>query len=975
MAESSGGTGAVIVARAGVRILPDTTRFGPALSKYLTRVEQRTVLNVGLGVNEKAEKKFQAELQKLVGRAEKVTEVAIPATLDGAAAERDLKVLAAQLKSRAPKVDVDLDVDRAGQIRKAISAFTRLGGGVAGTTLKIGAFAAVAGAAVNGAVGVTAAVAAMSGALAAVPAFGVAAAAGVVALKVGLSGFGEALKQVGDPEKFAEALKQLSPAAQSVAREFERLQPAFKALREQVQDALFSQLKDQLTDTANVLLGPLKAGMSAVTAEAGQLAAALLGVARESKTVDLLSGAFDTARGAIASTRDGVIAVVRGFRDLATAALPAVSRLAQSANSTAVAFGQWLTRISESGQAMQWITDAAAALRQVGGLLRQVGGIVHAVLSAATDESSGLTGTLTELLRSVNTFLSAGEGRDALLSVMRALREAGQVLAPVIESLVKALGRIVEPAAKIAKALGPGVTKLIDGLGQALAKLGPGLETVAQQLSDAFADPRISESLINLGQALTDVLIAAAPLIPPLARLAELVANVFSRNLTTSIPIVRKFAAGLALVIDKAATGADWINKLANDFSRWLYFDKIGGALSDAGAAIGRLIGWFTDFGDAVSSLSLSDFTGALSGAASAVGRWLSDLGDQASSGLSSFVDSVVVWFQELPGRIVTAVQQLPGVLWRLLHDAFIFAATAVGTGIGYIVGALVALPIAFAKLGGELGLLLWQQLTAAWEYATTAISTGVDNAVTWASSLPGRILTAVVSLQTMLGTWARSAWEWASTTGLAAAEQALAWAAGLPGRIVSAVGSLAASLGAWASNAWSSARSATVSAGEGILAWVALLPSRIVAVLGNLGSLLMESGRALIRGFIDGIKSMFGAVSDAASGIVQTVKDFFPRSPAKRGPLSGSGYTDRSGIALARDFASGMRSGVPLVVSASRELTQAVRLSGDGITTTGDGTTQAGGITVTQHIDARGADADSVISTSENRLLHALRR
>lgn len=33
------------------------------------------------------------------------------------------------------------------------------------------------------------------------------------------------------------------------------------------------------------------------------------------------------------------------------------------------------------------------------------------------------------------------------------------------------------------------------------------------------------------------------------------------------------------------------------------------------------------------------------------------------------------------------------------------------------------------------------------------------------------------------------------------------------------------------------------------------------------------------------------------------------------------------------------------------------------------------GGVNVVQHIDARGADADSVITTSENRLLHALRR
>jgi phage-related protein len=923
------GTGAVIVARAAVRVLPDTTAFGPALSKYLNKVEQRTRLNIKLNLDAQ---KFDAQVYGLLAKAEKTHRLTISAGLDAGAAERDLRVLGTQLNRAAPKVNVDVAVDRAGQIRKAISSFTRLSTGIGRATLKIGAFAAVAGAAVNSIVGITAAVGAMSGALLAVPALGVAAAAGILSIKVGLLGFSDALKAVGDPEKFAEALKQLSPAAQSVAREFERLQPAFKALRTQVQDALFSQLKGELTATANVLLGPLKAGMSSVTTEAGKLAAAVLGVARESATVDLVSGAFSSASGSIATMRDGVAAVVRGFRDLATAALPVVSRIAKSAGDAAFSFGDWMSRIAKSGEAMQWINDAVGVLRQFGDLLKQVGGIVHAVLSAATDEGSGLTTTLTDLLRSVNQFLSAGEGREALLSVLRALREAGQVLAPVLESLGKALGRIVEPAAGIATALGPGVTSLIDGLGAALEKLGPGLESVAQGMSKAFADPRMSTTLVDLGKALSDVLIAATPLIPPLVRLVALFVNAFGRNLTTALPVITKASGVLATFLDKVIDLADWVNRLANQFSRWLYFEQIGGLLGDVGEAAGKLVRWFSGLGDTISSLRLSDFTDALSSAASAVGRWFSGLGSQASSGLSSFADSVIAWFQALPGRIAAALRQLPQQLWQLFSDALLFAATAVGTGIGYIVGLLITLPIVIVQTLAALGGLLWEVLTRAWAFATTAIATGIDNALTWVMTLPGRIMAALASLQSMLGEWARSAWEWASTTGLNAAESILAWAGGLPGRIVAAVGSLAFSLGSWASNAWSSARSAMVDSAESIFSWVSSLPGRIVSALGNLGSLLMEAGKSLIRGFIDGITSMATKVQETASGLVQSVRDFFPFSPAKRGPLSGMGYTDRSGMALARDFAAGMARGVPLVVSASRELTEAVSLAGGGL-------------------------------------------
>ena len=119
----------------------------------------------------------------------------------------------------------------------------------------------------------------------------------------------------------------------------------------------------------------------------------------------------------------------------------------------------------------------------------------------------------------------------------------------------------------------------------------------------------------------------------------------------------------------------------------------------------------------------------------------------------------------------------------------------------------------------------------------------------------------------------------------------------------------------------------------------------------------------------------MGNAVGQVEQWIAQKVRDFFPFSPAKTGPLSGRGYVSHSGIALARDFAKSIESGVPLVVSASRELTEAVNVSGAGLQLAEGNTHSGSGTTVVQHIDARGADADSVIRQSENRLLHALGR
>jgi phage-related protein len=84
-------------------------------------------------------------------------------------------------------------------------------------------------------------------------------------------------------------------------------------------------------------------------------------------------------------------------------------------------------------------------------------------------------------------------------------------------------------------------------------------------------------------------------------------------------------------------------------------------------------------------------------------------------------------------------------------------------------------------------------------------------------------------------------------------------------------------------------------------------LPGQAKSALSGLGSLLYKSGRALVQGFINGIKSLAGAVGDAASSVVSKARDFFPFSPAKKGPFSGKGWTLHSGQAISQALADGI--------------------------------------------------------------------
>ena len=90
---------------------------------------------------------------------------------------------------------------------------------------------------------------------------------------------------------------------------------------------------------------------------------------------------------------------------------------------------------------------------------------------------------------------------------------------------------------------------------------------------------------------------------------------------------------------------------------------------------------------------------------------------------------------------------------------------------------------------------------------------------------------------------------------------------------------------------------------GGRILGYISGIPGQIIGLFAGAGSWLLDSGAALINGFKQGILNAVEGVKSAVSGALQKIRDFFPFSPAKVGPFSGSGYTSVSGEHLMRDF------------------------------------------------------------------------
>lgn len=98
-------------------------------------------------------------------------------------------------------------------------------------------------------------------------------------------------------------------------------------------------------------------------------------------------------------------------------------------------------------------------------------------------------------------------------------------------------------------------------------------------------------------------------------------------------------------------------------------------------------------------------------------------------------------------------------------------------------------------------------------------------------------------------------------------------------------------------------------------------LPEQIMGFFTGIGEWLVESGKSLIQGFLDGISSAFEGAKGFVEDGLSSIRDLFPFSPAKEGPFSGRGWVAYSGLSVGETFgqsvASALNSEKSGVVSA----------------------------------------------------------
>jgi phage-related protein len=280
---------------------------------------------------------------------------------------------------------------------------------------------------------------------------------------------------------------------------------------------------------------------------------------------------------------------------------------------------------------------------------------------------------------------------------------------------------------------------------------------------------------------------------------------------------------------------------------------------------------------------------------------------------VTAILPPVVAIFGALIGAIAPLITQIAGLLIPIIQ-ALLPVVVTVFQVIATVITA--AMQIIQGIIQVVTGLI-----TGNWSQVWDGIQNIVEGALNTIVAIIAGILAIVGSivvagLNAVKGIW-NSVWN-----GIVSFVQSV------PGRVTAGLamlGSLGRIIGGYVEDA----RSAAVGKFTDLVSFVMGVPGKITGALGNLGGLLVNSGRSLMQGFLDGITGMIGNITSAVGSAMDRVREFFPFSPAKRGPFSGRGYTTYSGKALVNDFADAIEGQAGRVQQAAARVTGAAALSG----------------------------------------------
>lgn len=808
---------------------------------------------------------------------------------------------------------------------------------LAGAAAQLGAsLGPAAGGAFSLAAGLGAALAPAAGVAVALPAAAVAWKTSLAIMTLAVSDLGDALGAAveGDAKQFDKALQKMPPAARSVARE---LGGALAGLKTTVQQAFFTPIKAEVKGLSTQLRTRLQSGAATAASAMGRMAAQVAKVAAERRTLAAMQGVFRIIARTIDGASSGVAPLLRGLRELVMVGLVQLPQVGSAVGNIAARMGEWLQKISRSGQAAKWFERAVRVLKQLGRIARNVGVTLGAIFGAAAVGAGNMLGPIEKVTRRLADWSQSARGRAQLLDFFYRGRQQLNQFGRIAGNLGTALRGVFKQA-------GQGGGDLLDTLEKLSAKL-------ATWANSSKGQTQLGQTFTMLAQVTHDLTTIMPGLVVILGKVAgfitslpEPVRGVVSNFLAWSVVLglVSSKFGPLILGIGKTAGAIGRIGKaFGNGGAARNFMSRLGTVFS----TIGR---WAKTAATQVARAATSIAQSAARGAAAAAR--LAAAGLRSAASAAAAAGRAALSFAVAAGRMALSASRAAlaviGSGLRMAGSMALSAARVVGGWVLMGVQALlnaakvaaawlismgpIALVVAAAIGAVVLIIKYWDQIV---DFFTKTLphwlKVGFDfivSIIKKGASLGffgpiGLILThwnqIVTFFTKTLPHWIGVGFNFIVGIVKKAASVGLLGPIGL---IISHWGAI--------SRFFTQTLPRAVSNGiNNVVGWVRRLPGWIVSSVGNMGKLLVGAGKDVLVGFWNGLVSKANWLARSIGNLVKNIvpgpvrKVLGIASPSK--VFAGFGKNSAEGLAL------GMTRNAGLVSDAAGALAGAALTGG----------------------------------------------
>lgn len=736
--------------------------------------------------------------------------------------------------------------------------------------------------------------------LLAVPALAVGAAAGIATLVVGLSGVGGAFAAAGEGgEAFEKALSKIAPNARDFVRKVHSLADGFKELQLDVQNALFEGLGSQIRRLGEAYLPVLTKGMTGLASEIGGVVKSWSRMARSQRSLDDTSTMFEDIRDAVDRATPGLTSFSDGMRTLARIGTGFLPGLADGFTNLGERFRDWVNAGDESGSIEKSISDAGEAAEKVGRVFSGLAGIIGGLFTGAVGAGDPL-GALGDSLHRVSDIVNGP-------AFQKGLGEFFQGVSDGMAGLGEALPDVADALVAIAPGLGSLVRGFGEGLGGAISAVAGFIEEHAETFN-RFAqwfedlDPVIQAAIVGVMLFAPVAMSIASAIAPALVALGGLISSF--GWVVLGIGLVIGAIAGLAIGFWQLYENSETVRGAVAGVQQ---------ALSDMWAVVQPIL------------LQIRN---------EIMAQW-PEMGATAQQAWSTIVTVVTTALQFLQLAIQSWTIVI-GALWSMFGETFLAtlrgfmsASAEVFSGaLNVIQGLFTAFS---AVMSGD-----WSSLWSGLQQMLAGYLQAMGGLVSMGFALINGIVqaSATVVLATVRAAWSAITSTFQAQMALAAslvsagmAAVQSTFSAGVSGAQAIVAGGLSALVSMAAAalaplvgvvTGITSGMNAAFSGG------LASMAGTVVSALSGLPGLLFSIGSSMISLLASGMISQLGRVASAAASVAQSIRNRFPGSPVKEGPLKswnhGGGVTG-AGRRLIGGLADGMEAELQAVSSAARRV------------------------------------------------------